>query len=696
MCKDFVGRGDNVSLPKLTAFIGKYADSESKNEFSSIIKDAKKSKEKEQRYMVFLVFDLAKDQIYFRLDKKLTQDSVYDYYYFGNNPAAAMQYYLTREDRSIKYLLGSTFSDLYQMLSRYNMEEGQLGDIINKMAEKKMICLAENKGEGKLNLDKFSIVVDGEIEKIELDENGNVKIDEKHYNSDTFIRLFIGDENKLNKFVLIVPKVKFDSGEEIVLSTHDEYLKLVKKASNLDSTTQESSGEGRICYICRERKSDISSEYSKKFDRTGINKIFTTTTINTSPYLQGFNYDDNYSMCSQCYKNLLSGEKIIAEQFKGKIAGEDVFIIPEGILETFDYKFLNTLKKDVDLAFKSSDAKEWIDTIESEKDEINIDQYSINFIIYRTDGNSVTVLETIEDVPSIRFKRIMEVLANSTSELRPYTDNISIGSIYRLIPVRTNKKKEQLDIGRVLSLYKAIFSGESISHNIFYEYATEGLDKGLKQLGKTKMDNYFNMSLTSYLNGSEDFFIKRIIFGYIVLIKACQELELLDKKIFKPFKREDDILNIINTSSDIVNSSIREIEGFLDKQRFDNDERALFFMGILVNRVALAQVQKGHKTKPILKKVQFQGMNEKEVYLLYQDVVEKLRQYDKMTLFNEAIMNRFHCYYGSLKKQWSLNDHANVFYIMAGYSYMVERRVVDIAVIEEDETEFLGDIDNQE
>lgn len=686
-----------MSIPKLTTFIGENASTGNENEFSSIIKAVKKPKEKEQQYIVFLVFDLMKEQIYFKLDKKLTQDSVYNYYYFGNNSAASSQYYLTREESSIKYLISSTLSDLYQMLSKYDMENDQLGDIIKKIEEKEMIYLTNKKGEGKLNLDKFSIVVNKKVEKIELDEKLNVVIDAKRYNTEAFIRIFINDENKSNKFVLIVPKVILENGEEIILSTHDEYLELVKKKNNLGSSIKESIGEGKVCYICKEKKASVSSDYSKKFSRTGINKFFTTTTINTSQYLQKYNYDNTYSVCSSCYQKLLAGEKIISNQFKAKIAGEDVFIIPQGILETFDYRYLNILKKDIDLAFKSSNAKNWITEIESEQDEGCINNYSINFIIYRTDGNSVMVLQTMEDVPTIRFKRIMEVLADCTSKLKPYIDNISIGSIYRLIPVRVNKKGEQLDIGRVLSLYKAMFCGEKINHKILYDYAIEGLDKGLKQLSKSRIDNYYNMNLINYCNGYEDFFIKRLIFGYITLIKACQKLGLLDREIYKPVKKEGYIVNIINTPSDIVNSSIIDIEKFLDKQGFDDEERALFYIGTLVNRIALVQYNKGHKTKPILKKIQFQGMNEKEVYMLYQDVVEKLRQYDEMKLFNEAVMNRFHYYYGSLKRQWSLNDHANVFYIMSGYSYMVGRKAEGVNR-EEQETqiEFFEHINNEE
>ena len=668
-----------MSLPKLTAFIGENASIGGDNEFSLLIKDIKKGKEGEERYVVFLVFDMKNQSIYFKLDKKLNEQSKYDYYYFGNNASASFQYHLTREINSLKYLLLSTYSDLYQTLCRYDLEKGELGNLLRGMEEKGFITISDKKGKGKVNLDRLSIFEENGVEFIEIDENKNILVNGKKKNPEAFIRVFIGDENKKNKYVLIVPKVILEDGQEIILPQHEDYLQMIKKANNLDKVNgEEKTDNKRVCYICHKEKADVKSDYTAKFDRTGINKIFTTTTINSSPFLQNNDYDNVYSICGDCYKKLRNGEKAVHKQFRTRIAGENAFIIPEGIFGDFEYKYLNTLKEDIDLAFKTNDAKLWFETIDLEKDESDIKYYSVNFIIYRTDGNSVTILETIEDVPTLRFIDIMERLAKNTSSLWPHIKNVSIGTIYGLIPVKVDKNGNQQDVKRVLSLYRTIFSGEKISHRVLFSYASEGLDKGLKQLEKSRINNYTNMNLKYYANGKEDFFIKRLIYGYIVLLKTCQDLRLLDKEVFENFEnKEGKMLDSINTPSEKINISVNKIEEFLNNQGFSTDARALFYLGILINRVALAQMSKEHKTKPILRKIQFQGMNEKEIFRLYQDVVEKLRQYDKMTLFAEAIMNRFHYYFGALDREWILDEHENVFYIMAGYSYMVGSKSIE-------------------
>lgn len=668
-----------MSLPKLTAFIGENAAAEMDNELSFLIDDVKEGKEGEERYIVFLVFDMKNQSIYFKLDRKLNEQARYDYYYFGNNSGSSFQYHLTRETNSLKYLLLSTYSDLYHILCRHGLEKGELGNILIEMEERGFISISDKKGEGRVNLDKLTIVQEHEVESVKIAEDEKISVNGKNKNPEAFIRMFIGDKNKKNKYVLIVPKVILESGEEIILPQHEDYLKIIKKENDLDKTEDKKRTDNmRVCYICHKEKADVRSDYTVNFKRKRINKIFTTTTINSSPFFRKKDYDKTYSMCSDCYRNLMNGEKIVSKQFRTKIAGENAFVIPEGIFNNFEYKFLNTLKGDIDLAFKTNDAKLWFETIDLEKDENKIKYYSVNFIIYRTDGTSVSILETIEEVPTLRFLNIMEQLADNTMNLWPHIENISIGTIYRLIPVRTDKKGNQQDIKRVLSLYRALFSGERINHKVLFSYAAEGLDKGLKQLGEKEISNYHNMNLNYYANGKEDFFIKRLVYGYIVLLKTCQDLNLLDKEVFGSFKKgEGKILANINTTSEKINTSIDRIEGFLANQGFSTDARALFYLGILINIAALAQVNKGHKTKPILRKIQFQGMNKKEVYRLYQETIEKLRQYERMTLFAEAIMNRFHYYFGVLDREWTLDEHENVFYIMAGYSYMVGSKAIE-------------------
>ena len=665
-----------MNLNQVTASIGRHF-SAGQDILDPLIKQPKKLKTDETGYVIKMIFDIPEDKIYFKLFTKLTTSGSKEFLYFGNNSAAGFQYYLTREVIGLNYILGSTLSDLYQILLKYNKEESVIGNLLKKLSEKDLVILANKKGEGRVNLKKLSILEKDHEIKLEK-KKSKIYIDEKEYSYENFVRLFIGDQNKKNRMVLVVPVVIGSDGKEFILSQYTDYKEVVIKENNLgddlDKDVSDNSVQ-RICHICGNQRGDVSSSYSAKFSRSGINKIFTTTTINTSGFNKKYSYDDNYGICRICYNDLLIGEKIINSNFKSRIAGEDVFIIPEGLMGDFDYEELGRIKSDIDLAFSLNKAQDWLDGIDDSYEE-DMKYYNVNFLFYRSDGTSVTALETIEDIPVIKFVYVSDIIGEIRESLEGHIKNFTLGNIYSIVPVRTNTKGEQLDIKKVISLYDAILSDQIIDRRTIFTYFTEAMDKGIKQLEKSKIDNYTNLNVNYYKKNYDDsaidFFIKRITMGYLILLKTIEQLGLSSKTIFEGEGGRD--MEQISTGIDKIDSSIKEIETFLEKQNFSREGRALFYLGTLINRVAFAQYKKEHKTKPILKKIQFQGMNQKEILRLYYDVVEKLRQYEALSLYAEILINRFHFYFENIESDWGLDEHSNIFYIMAGYSYMVGRK----------------------
>lgn len=662
-----------MNLTQLVSYIGQNDSKVLDNPFSSIIKDDIKAlKADETYYIVNMVFDLDNNYIDFELNCKYSEEAKQEFYYFGNNFRASTQFYLVRQTAYLNYLLGGVLSNLYIMLEGEGLSSGSLGTMLKSMEDKGLIIIKPGKGNGHVSLNNIKYIKDNNIKHCEINKK-QITLDDKKYNYEAFIKLVLKDENKKNKIAMIVPAVR-NKGKFEYLHDLEGYLELVKLVNNLEisESTENEGCEGKVCYICGKIKNDVSSSYSTRFDGSCINKIFTTTTVNSSRLYNKFDYDDVYSICKNCFNNLLNGEKIVSRKFRSRIAGENVFIIPEGIIGSFDYNYMCDLKNNVDIAFRDSEASEMTDYIDHSAYFDKVKSYSLNFIFYRTDGKSFDVLETIEDVPTLRFDKVIQKLSECAKNI---DGNMHLGDVYRIIPVRQNNKREQIDIGRVLTVYKSLLQCEKIDANVLYSYAVEALEKGLNQL-KGEIKNYSNMDLINfkkYLN-FDDIFIKRITMSYLALLRCCQEVNVLNKQVFK-FREEDDKLEILVTQSEKINNFINETEKFLDKQGFGQQAKALFYLGTLVNRVAMAQVSKEHKTKPILKKIQFQGMKGNEIYRLYNEVVEKLRQYEIVSQFNEVLMNRFHYYYGSIGQKWELSEQANVFYVMSGYSYMVGGKV---------------------
>ena len=117
-------------------------------------------------------------------------------------------------------------------------------------------------------------------------------------------------------------------------------------------------------------------------------------------------------------------------------------------------------------------------------------------------------------------------------------------------------------------------------------------------------------------------------------------------------------------------------ENFLNTQKFNEQQRALFYLGALIKRVAKAQKGQKHYSVPVLQKIQFQGMRVRDIQRLYLEIMEKIRQYSKQILEYkdsseevDILMNLYHLYFDKHIDTWNLSDEENVFYILSGYAY---------------------------
>jgi CRISPR-associated protein Csh1 len=657
-----------VNLPQITALAGFQVKGQG-NSLLSLVKEKlspqPKLKDDDKAFFVFLIFDLTKGEILFRDPRPFRPDTPKDYYYFGNNKAAESQYYLVREVGSLGYLLTTVWNDLALILDKYDMGNSDLLSKLQQMEAAGLVTFTKRKGEGTVNLQKLSLPgLNDTLSHIEEKKKAVVGKDKLSF--EELVRRTLGVTSKKTRFVLVIPALLCPGEPLSVLSCHPDYLKLIEKVNHMENIDiKQECNKGFVCSICRSRGPDVKSGYSVSFSRTGVNKIFTTTTINYASKIEKSGFDRTYAVCNGCYQKLRAGEAVIEKKFRTRIAGENAFILPEGILKPLSYNYIKRLKDVTDLAFNIRDAVQWIDFVEAEAIEVD-GLYALNIIVYRTDGNSVAVLQIIEDIPLLRFQLVMRLFAEGVAALYPHAHPMSLGSVYHLIPVRKTDKG-QVNVQRVLSFYRSLLSGEMVYSKTLIGYAVEALDKGLRQLSKQKADNYENLNLSYYREGKEDFFIKHLIMSYLVLFRVLGQLELLERPIFISKRR------VTMADDQKKQSSVETMEDFIEQQGFSKEARALFYLGALVNRVAWKQSGKGHKTKPVLNKVNYQGMGRRDILRLYEDVLDLLRHYfEGIPLYIGQYIERFHNYFGSLEKAWSLNEQENVFYIMSGYAYLIK------------------------
>ena len=113
------------------------------------------------------------------------------------------------------------------------------------------------------------------------------------------------------------------------------------------------------------------------------------------------------------------------------------------------------------------------------------------------------------------------------------------------------------------------------------------------------------------------------------------------------------------------------IERFFTRMEYNDDQKAMFYLGRALSSVAAAQAQAGHSSKPILNKVNFNGIGLKEIERLRLDLTEKTQQYriHKATEFTFAQFNHFFKH-----KNWPMSPQEALFFLLSGYSFLTSSK----------------------
>jgi CRISPR-associated protein Csh1 len=86
----------------------------------------------------------------------------------------------------------------------------------------------------------------------------------------------------------------------------------------------------------------------------------------------------------------------------------------------------------------------------------------------------------------------------------------------------------------------------------------------------------------------------------------------------------------------------------------------------VLNTVAQAQYKKEHKNKPVLKKLNYNGMDRDDIRRLYHDLWEKTQQYSLHRL-TETTLSRFSMLFKH--ERWTMKPEEALFFILSGYAF---------------------------
>lgn len=418
----------------------------------------------------------------------------------------------------------------------------------------------------------------------------------------------------------------------------------------------------RLCYASGKMSADVG--LVEVANRYSLNKMFVTTTRNYASAFNAADFQKNYQVDRNVLLHLERGSKYLLENVKTRIAGVDHCIIPQVFSKDTSVELERTLKRlqsQSDLLFQF---KKFQDITEDLQDEVFF-PYWITFLGFESDGNFFKTISIIKDVSRTYFESLIVAFGETNQWMKEipgvnWNDVMTIGkdrqpivfnlfTVYGLIPHRKDKEKKN----EALNLFRQILEKRPIERQKLFAY--------FKELVLChKYGRY-----TSYANVRKyehfDFAVRDSVFQYLAFIHVLNRFKLITP--MEEIKLQEGVeLTPIEELSDYQ----QRIEGFFDRMKYTDAQKALFYLGRVLNSVAYKQADKGYKAKPVLNKLNYNGMDKDDIVRLRKELAEKTQQYNlhKTTEYNFSWFTRYFDY-----NNWSMKPEEALFFILSGYSY---------------------------
>ncbi len=600
-------------------------------------------------YVMGVVFDLDKSSVYFDVDSLREYDDEYDPEELkslsiqgGNNKAI----YATVEPAKLVQL----FKTFFGKPENKQAACGELTEAIDKSFPQ-----FKHTDFYALLQQIFSLRVQF-LEKAIADE----KFDHKIF----FEPLQLGRKDNV---VLVFAAVKatelgYDTPTPIAqLTTYQELL----AAKFLNTSTEEANTTTKLCYASGESKEDVAE--LDLTARYSLNKMFVTETKNYASLFDKNAFSLNYQVSLENQEKLDLASSFLLDRYKTRIADVDHVIIPQ-FLEHSDVNLDLTLEKislDAQLLF----------TLQSEGSLAagvkRIQNYGgnvfwINFLAYESDGNFFKSISLIKDVSRFHFERLLTAFGDVNREMDALTDMVDWSAVtteygkpssfnlylaYGLIPVRKDKEKKNI----ALQLFKAMLERRTVTKGQLYGHFSELML--CHYYGRYK--SYTN--IRAYGDGYFGLAVRDSVFKYLAFMQVLRKLNLITMESEEP----------TTTTEEANQDHERRINDFFAQMQLSDAQKAMFFLGRMLNAVAYVQRD---KNKTVIDKLNYNGMDKDDIVRLRLSLFEKAKQYGKTqnVVFSDALFGQYFNF-----EQWNMNPQEALFFILTGYSFGAKKKNSD-------------------
>ena len=427
-----------------------------------------------------------------------------------------------------------------------------------------------------------------------------------------------------------------------LLAEDKEYREILK---NSLAPSDERYRKG-TCSICN-REDQVTYDTSKF-----TFKYYNTDKISFASEVTDF--AKNFNICNTCYQKIVNAENYVTKKLTSHLGNSNrksnIMIIPE--LIPFSNPHISKEKVfKISNSIISDDAKELANIEEGVLCDAN--SYLINIMFYQKDKSSFKIINIVPEIPESRILKIRENLIetyNEFSEMFRSWENsnltrkgLTIQGFYKTLVLNSNKErnKEALNIIMNLLKFKHIDST-----NIIKLY--------LKDIS----NNYY-ISKNDYQHGRINEINIMLMNAYL---KFLEQLGLIDKISGKNYKRTGEY--------DMKENDLTENE-FIENAGYTEEQKSLFWMGYAIKKIEKKQFLNHIESRPILEKINYQGMNFNALEKLINQIDEKIKQYG---VYGKNIGYALYMVHSTMSKysldsgKWPINNVSNVFLIMTGYT----------------------------
>lgn len=576
---------------------------------------------------------------------QMSSNTYLTYRYIGSaDGAASPQWYGTV--RNVAYLLSQTIPNL---IERWNREDPFYKDL----KEAKAIFF-EDLGVKKASDKRYQFIFNpkffGAERTVENNKNALKEV----------VKLF---ENYLKKDLQVNPKdvllYSLSINDQLIVFL-PEYERLVLQEKF--SVFSEQKG---ICAITN-KKDYVTGETTKlKFS------YYINDKISFASHLEKKNYVKNLAIGKEAYKKILVGESFIIRNFSTRFNSLPCLIIPAFL---FDFSGQEDIPFDdfsthiMNMVFTVQTLKEFEKLERDVKDYIEHsgleNHITLDFLFYTKIQAAMKVNKFLRNVPLNH----LQDLKNKMFEMRNFGTkyfgngnwNMGLNSLYFLIPMK-EQKNESVEKRKILLLYESLLSNKVLSY--------DWLIQQFLILGKIHMyKQYETYQIGESKEFSNDMQLVSDMLRSQLLLKMLMDLHLVRKGGNGTVEYQLKDESMIN---------------YMQEMAFNESQSSLFLLGVLIAKVGAAQAKKqreaekessgsgktGTSNKPVLNKINFQGMNRTRLQMLSVDVFEKLRQTRQLSPANELIFAEHKRLFDKANVNWRLSDRECVYYLLSGYAF---------------------------